>query len=72
LANYQVPLKRKVLGELPIQNLMVKSNKCNIHSQGMQKRESLRRCSQKPMRFRDEPDDISDSEKGPVFKRRCS
>ena len=42
LVNHQAPLKRKVLGELPIQSRMTQSNQTNIHLQEIQKRESVR------------------------------
>jgi hypothetical protein len=50
---------------------MTKS-KSDIHLQEMQKQVSLSRQTQKPACFQDESTDISDSEKGPIYKRRYS
>jgi hypothetical protein len=65
LVNRQAPLKRKVLGELPTQTQMTKSNS-NMYLQEMQKPGSQCQPPWKPVRFQG---DISDSEKVPALKR---
>jgi hypothetical protein len=76
LVNRQALIKRKVLGELPIQSQITNRDKINVHLQEIPKRKSVRQRTRKPARYEDESDSVasngSDYEKEPTFKRRRS